>query len=61
MWATTYANVAACRSACSTWVDAKLCCRAEHVGLAENANNMNQMSTHCGHAVGVASPPACAN
>jgi hypothetical protein len=62
MWATTYANQAACLAACSTWPDAKLCCRAEHVQLAEDGNNMNQMSMHCGHAVGANNPPpACAN
>ena len=61
MWSATYASPAACLAACSTWADGKLCCRAEHVQNAVNANNMNQMNTHCGHAVGVDGPPACAN
>jgi hypothetical protein len=59
MWATTYADEPACLSACGTWLDAKLCCRAEHAELAADANDMTEASMHCGHAVGVNGPAAC--
>jgi hypothetical protein len=59
MWATTYASPAACMAACSTWNEAKLCCRAEHVHNAVVAPNPNQAERHCGHAVGVDGPVEC--
>ena len=37
MWSMTYADPAACLSACATWADAKLCCRTEHVRNAVNS------------------------
>jgi hypothetical protein len=61
MWSTTYATRAACLSACASWNDAKLCCRAEHVHNAVVAPNPNQAERHCGHAVGVDGPPPCAD
>ena len=61
MWSTTYANPTACLTDCSTWADAKLCCRAEHVQNAVNAPNMNQTSNQCGQAVGDGGPSACNN
>ena len=59
MWSSTYANPAACIAACSSWNDAKLCCRAEHVSNAVAAPNPNQAEKHCGHAVGVDGPAEC--
>jgi hypothetical protein len=61
MWSTTYADQAACLSACAAWADAKLCCRAEHVRNAVNAGDMNEKSNHCGHSVGMSGPAACNN
>jgi len=61
MWSTTYADQAACLSACSTWADAKLCCRAEHVDNAVKAGDMNGKNNHCGHAAGLNGPAPCAN
>jgi hypothetical protein len=59
MWSTTYATPAACLAACTSWNDAKLCCRAEHVHNAVVAPKPNQTEKHCGHAAGVDGPDPC--
>ena len=59
MWSSIYADRTACMNACSSWIDAKLCCRAEHLHNAVTAKNEKQTDTHCGHATGVAGPPPC--
>jgi hypothetical protein len=59
MWSATYATPAACLAACTSWNDAKLCCRAEHVHNAVVASKPNQAEKHCGHAAGVDGPDPC--
>ena len=61
MWSSTYATPAACMTACSTWNDTKLCCRAEQVHNAVVAPNPNQAERHCGRAVGVDGPAPCSD
>ena len=61
MWSSIYATPAACMTACSSWNDTKLCCRAEQVHNAVLAPNPNQAERHCGRAVGVDGPAPCSD
>jgi hypothetical protein len=53
LWMNTYADKAACMSACASLNQAALCCRAQHVNLARDADGGADISMHCGHSTGM--------
>jgi hypothetical protein len=51
----TYANKAACMTACGTFNLEQVCCRAEHVNLARDTADAGGNATlHCNHSIGMA-------
>ena len=54
----TYADKAACMTACAPFTQAQLCCRAEHVNFArDTADAGGNANAHCGHAAGQSTCP----
>jgi hypothetical protein len=52
----TYADHAACVTACKTLTQVQLCCRAQHAVTIAGAVNpsASDLQMHCGHVIGMA-------